>query len=532
MAVTSTGYQLNKQPIAQSFFVDESNGIYVTKVDLFFAKRDLVLPVQIQLRPMVNGVPSASEIIPGSQVVRPSDQVNPDTDGPALNATSFTFDEPVFLKGQEDYALVVTADSKDYEIYVAEINEFTFGSTEKRVNKQPISGSLFYSQNGVTFTPAQNQDLSFVLHRAQFKGTSATVKLNNAALPKTTLTVNPITTNATAGSGTTFGSNPAIIKILHLNHGLQIGDTVVISGATAVGGLTAAQINGSRSIINRDFTGYTVQAGASANKSNIGGGSAVQCTKNILYSLIYPATATLEPKDTTITAAIKTTSAKSYAGTETAFQKRTGFSGIKLNQNNEGTEMFLVANGTSETAELGSGVKSLEINVNMTSSSNNVSPMIDLQRTSATLINNIIDKQASSTTTGFNVPLAFVAETEPRGSHAATHISRVITLDTDSVGLRILLEANVPEVCDFQLYFRTGTSDEVLSEKNYTLATAENTLPKDNNPNIFREYRYLIGGQGGSMPAFTKYQIKIVMRSTNQARVPLFQSLRAIALSV
>ena len=517
MAVTSTGYQLNKQPIAQSFFIDETNGIYVTKVDLFFARKDSSLPVQIQLRPMVNGLPSASEIIPGSQVVRSSAQVNDDLVGPVLTATSFTFDEPVFLKGQEDYALVVTADSKDYEIYVAEINEFTFGSTEKRVNKQPISGSLFYSQNGVTFTPAQNQDLSFVLHRAQFKGTSASIKLNNAALPKTTLKENPITT--------TNGSN--VLKFLHLNHGLQVGDTVVISGATAFGGLTASQINGSRAIVKRDYTGYTVQAGASANKSNIGGGSAVQCTKNILYSLIYPATATLEPKDTTITAAIKTTTAKSFAGSETAFQKRSSFSGIKLNENNEGTELFLVANQTSETAELGSGVKSLEINVNMTSSSNNVSPMIDLQRTSATLVNNIIDKQEDSADA-----INFVADTAPRSSQAATHLTRVINLDTDSVGLRVLLEANIPEACAFQLYFRTGTSDEVLNEKAFTLATAENILPKDNNVNIFREYRYLIGGQGGTMPAFTKYQLKIAMTSTNQARVPKFQSLRSIALSV
>ena len=91
MAVTSTGYQLNKQPIAQSFFIDETNGIYVTKVDLFFAKRDSALPVQIQLRPMVNGLPSASEIIPGSQVVRSSSQVNVDLVGPALTTTSFTF---------------------------------------------------------------------------------------------------------------------------------------------------------------------------------------------------------------------------------------------------------------------------------------------------------------------------------------------------------------------------------------------------------------------------------------------------------
>ena len=87
--------------------------------------------------------------------------INVDLVGPALTATVFTFQEPIFLKGEEDYALVVTADSKDYEIYIAEINEFTFGSTEKRVNKQPTSGSLFYSQNGVTFSPAQNQDLAF-----------------------------------------------------------------------------------------------------------------------------------------------------------------------------------------------------------------------------------------------------------------------------------------------------------------------------------------------------------------------------------
>ena len=108
MAVTSTGYQLNKQPIAQSFFIDEPNGIYATKVDLFFARKDSSLPVQIQLRPMVNGLPSANEIIPGSQVVRSSAQVNADLVGPALDTTTFTFDEPVFLKGQEDYALVVT----------------------------------------------------------------------------------------------------------------------------------------------------------------------------------------------------------------------------------------------------------------------------------------------------------------------------------------------------------------------------------------------------------------------------------------
>ncbi len=529
MAVTSTGYQLNKQPIAQSFFIDEPNGIYATKVDLFFAAADATLPVQIQLRPIVNGLPSDTEIIPGSQVVKAASAINVDTSGPALTATSFTFQEPIFLKGEEDYALVVTADSKDYQIYIAEINEFTFGSTEKRVNKQPVSGSLFYSQNGVTFTPAQNQDLTFVLHQAKFKHTSATIRLNNAPLPKALLLPDPITTGLDSDTDAT-------IRIFHLNHGLQIGDTAVISGATAVGGIAANNINGNRTIIARDFTGYTVEAGANATKASKGGGSSIQVTKNILYSTVYPSAATLEPKTTTITAGLKTTSAKSFAGGETAFQKADGFGGVKLNENNDALTLRMVANPTSETNELSAGEKSLDMNVNLTTADSNVSPMLDLQRTSMILVNNVIDKQEAPTsnpTSGFNIPLNYTDENNTTsGSHAARHITRVINLESDSVGLRVLLEANVPNACDFQLYFRTATSDEVIEEKNFTLVTPENTNPKDANPRIFREYRYLIGGQGGHLPAFTKYQLKIVMQSTNQALVPVFQSLRSIALSV
>ena len=181
MAVTSLGYQVNKQPIAQSFYVDEPLGVYCTKVDLFFAQKDAALPVQIQIRPMVNGFPSGSDIIPGSTVVLPSGSVNVDTIGPELTPTTFTFQEPIFLKGTQDYALVVIADSKDYQIYIAEINEFTFGSTERRVNKQPTLGSLFYSQNGVTFTPSQNQDLSFKLYQAK------SVSYTHLTLPTTML---------------------------------------------------------------------------------------------------------------------------------------------------------------------------------------------------------------------------------------------------------------------------------------------------------------------------------------------------------
>ena len=523
MAITSTGYNINKQPIAQSFYIDEPNGIYCTKVDLFFATKDTALPVQIQLRPMFNGFPSSSQIIPGSQVVLPAASVNVDTVGPTLTATSFTFDEPIFLKGKEDFALVVIADSKDYQIYIAEINEFTFGSTEKRVNKQPTTGSLFYSQNGVTFTPAQNQDLSFVLHQAKFKHTSGSIILHNASVPKRKLNDKSIVT--TAGSST--------VKVFHLNHGLQVADKVTISGATATGGLFASSINGARTVVARDFRGYTFTADSSADSDAFGGGSNVLADRNLPFSVVYPNTTMITPKGTFVDAAMKATTGKSFAGSETAFQKSSVFEGISLNQNNAANKVYIVANDSSETSELGAGVKSLDLQINLTSNDSNVSPMLDLQRASMSLINNIIDKQDSAATSGFNVPLSFVNETNAAlGSSAARHITRVINLGSDAVGLRALLSANVPETCDFELYFRTATSDEVIDTIDYTLVSPENILPKDNNPLTFREYRYLIGGQGGNLAAFTKYQFKIVMRSTNQALVPKFQAFRVIALSV
>ena len=72
MTVNSLGYQSTKNPIAQSFFIDEASGIFLTKIKLYFkstfgATADMQLPVSMHIRPMRNGMPSDVEIIPGLQ---------------------------------------------------------------------------------------------------------------------------------------------------------------------------------------------------------------------------------------------------------------------------------------------------------------------------------------------------------------------------------------------------------------------------------------------------------------------------------
>ena len=73
---------------------------------------------------------------------------------------------------------------------------------------------------------------------------------------------------ATASGSTT-------LTITHAGHGMATGDTVTIGGvASSIGGVTAANINGLRSITVVDANTYTVTAGAAATSAAAGGTAA------------------------------------------------------------------------------------------------------------------------------------------------------------------------------------------------------------------------------------------------------------------
>ena len=284
-----------------------------------------------------------------------------------------------------------------------------------------------------------------------------------------------------------------------------------------------------------DYTGYKFTADSSATANIRGGGSRIQATKSISYNTIFPNIQTNIPVGTEIAPAVKTTTSKSYAeSTDNSFQKSSQFEGVALLENINFDNLKIVANDSAEINQIGAvgvQVKSLEMELNMFGDSN-MAPMIDLQRSSVGLISNVIDKQASGATTNFNVPLNFVDETAKiGGSSASKHLTREVVLEEAAVGLKILIDANRPTSTDFQVYVRTCDIDESIVEKDFVLIPQEAEITADDNPNIFRQYDYLYGGLGGDVLDFKKYQIKIVLRSTNQAFSPVLDNLRVIALS-
>lgn len=507
-------------PLAQSFFVDQQAGIFVTRVGIKFATKSNTDPVCLQLRPVVNGVPAADEIVPGGIKFLSATSVDTSVDGTSI--TYFEFDEPIYLNGETEYAIVLMADTTDYTVYIAETYAFQLGSTEKRISRQPAMGSLFLSQNGSTWTPDQTKDLAFKIDIADFTASSGTVILHNATTPYKQLINAPLTTTNAS----------ATVRVYDPSHGFLVGDAVNIKGAIAVGGITAANINGDRTILAVDGTGWTFTAGGIASSSTIGGGANVKVTKNIMFDLVYPVIENILPPATLITVDGKFTTGQSLAGTEVAYTKDTNYSVLFNKENNVFNTPKLVATRANEVANILGAAKSVDIRINLSSGSSYVSPVIDLQRCSMGLIHNRIDNQDSDATSGFNAPLTFVNETHPRnGTHLAKHITNVITLAQQATGIKILLAANRPAAASFDVYYRTNAEVENIFDESWVLLPSESNIPSDENPNVFREYRYLAGGDTGTLLAYDELQIKIVFRSTNSAKVPVIQDLRVIALA-
>ena len=215
------------------------------------------------------------------------------------------------------------------------------------------------------------------------------------------------------------------------------------------------------------------------------------------------------------------------------YSKMSSYGALRLRAPNYLDTPFVVANDHQQVQQLGASIKSATISANLTVRDNFVGPVLDMQRASLWLTHNRIDNQAAAPTTGFNVPINYVAETDKTGGTSiAKHITRPIVLNTNAVGLKIILSANRPSVADFKLYYKVLSDDAAFEDVNWNLIEPESTLPSDENRNVFRDYEFLVGGPGGLVSSFTKFQLKLVMRSQNNAKPPRFRDLRVIALVV
>ena len=239
---------------------------------------------------------------------------------------------------------------------------------------------------------------------------------------------------------------------------------------------------------------------------------------------------TMSVPGTNISYKLRPTTGQSIHGSEAEFSTVSvaNAGSVIANDNIYCTSPKMVASQINETNEM-NGLKSLYVNVEMSSSNTKLSPLIDLQRVSAYTIQN----RLNSPTTG-NTP-DFVADTTPTGtSTAAVYLTRPIVLENNSTSLDIRLSANVRSSSQIRLYYRTsgGAETRKIEDINWlpfnsdgsediTIAPAEDDL-------TFREYKYSASG----LNDFTSFQIKIVMKGTISSYPPIVKDMRGIALAI
>ena len=246
---------VNRDPLAQSFFVEDSTGVFLTSCEVFFATVDENdLPVTFQLRTMQNGLPT-TKVIPFSEVnLSPSD-ITISNDGSI--GTTFTFKSPVYLEGGIEYCMVLLSDSAQYSVFISRVGEVDL-LTQTFVSQQPTLGSLFKSQNASTWEPSQWEDLKYSLYRADF-ATTGSIEFYNPELTVGNRQVANLLTDPLQLTGRKI--KVGIGSTLN-DTDLTIGNTVLQHGSNATGTYVgnAGIATGTLNIINAGI-GYTPLSG-------------------------------------------------------------------------------------------------------------------------------------------------------------------------------------------------------------------------------------------------------------------------------
>lgn len=573
---TSTDWQAwrPRDPLAQTFTVDADLGIpgvFVTKVDVFLrsapsgASGTVDTSIQLQIRNVVAGVPDRDAISEQHTKYVTADQVRTNISGVdmenyaevMLAPTTFEFDEPVFLRAGEEYAIVLMAETDAYTAFVASTYDLVLGSTSKRVNKQPAKGSLFLSQNGSTWTPKQNQDLAYRIYTAKFKS-EGVANFANQPLERH---LHNYATSLSVDS-----DNLNRMRIDHMGHGLGVGDKIHLTGldsaATYNGVAGTALMATTLKVEDPDVNGYyTTISGPFTSRGRFGA-TTVKTNRAFNVDRAILNFTEIVPERTTINYDASFVSGVSYANISTTgtndprFQVDTvntplgnklqhyfsspKFVASQTHEDSAGEPSLLIgaAFATEQSSKFGGDDA---VSAKASGYVSDVSPIIDLQTMSMILQNNIIDNQpldsAGQAGGSVNAPANFVPETHPTaGTSASKHITKPVVVDQPANGLRVLLDMYKPPAASFQLYYRTAVSaDDDLYDFNWIPASPENDPPSaavaySDDDVTFAGYRFLIGGEEGTLPDFTAFQLKIVFKSTNTAQSPVLNNIRAIAL--
>jgi Domain of unknown function (DUF4815) len=563
-------------PLAQSFIISKDNypnGLFLSGVKLFFAyppgaktvsdlQNKLTSPVTISVVECVNGYPNGSTL-PYSNVTKTAGEIIPyvSTTPHYLDSTTyveFNFPAPVYVQSGTLYAIIIESNDSDYYLYYAEQNKninplSTYKNlptdanpssitNQPNVGAAPYVGSLFESQNAITWTADQTKDLMFIIDQCIFDTTQTPVIpfITPPGLPYRKLghqdiayNVNP---NIVHNGYKTFSPN-LIVDSINVTTSDFIPTTTNIN-YTYQSTLAADLSLTSPVVIYPGKFGSPTQDNVYFDDGL--GARYLSNSSNNSFIL----NATLTSTDSNVSPVLSDDH-------------------IVLNAVNSYINNMGIGNNVISIANTGLGYNVLTCSV--TASNPDIGSDIALLGYSLDANGTIQDIHCyypgsgyltapTITITGANTYPAtanITGEISPKGGNAfARYITKKVVLDpsNESGDLRVYYTAYKPFGSEIYVYYRILNSNDTaqLEDQNWQLMTqvgTQNVYSKTRSD--FIEYEWAPGilgsGQanntisytstsGQSFNSYTQFGLKIVMTTSDLSKVPVLNDMRAIAL--
>jgi len=508
-------------PLAQTFLVDQEkypSGIMLTGVRLLIKSVDPNIPMGLQLRPVVNGFPHSSQVIPGSDIVINAEDCNVVSEdelaavyaagnNPLDDATIYTevrFSGPVYLQQGAEYCIVLMANSVKYEVYISRMGDKILG-TDRLISSQPYLGVFFKSQNSTTWNPIQEEDLTFRLIKATF---DSTVEAN---LEFQLSSANPISANVPLDCYYVTAGN------------LLLPNTSIDSEAATTLATGVKQEN--RSIPLQENVYFDDTLGRRVATSD------VSSFKLRIFL-----------------------SSESRDVSPIVDMDRLSVLAIENLCNNLGLDNSSAVVISSSTNWATAANLTLTISGGGGSGANAYIANTQIDSNNSILANVVVDVEGSGYTTTPTITLSgntalsanivVMGEDQPAGGPAeARYITRMVTLadGMDAGDFRVYFGAYKPSVANIYVYYKILSADDsdTFDNKGYQLMTI---VKGQNNVSLnqedIKEYVYAPGSdnvaddrvQYGSFTSFKYFAIKIVMTTTDTTRVPRIRDFRVVAI--
>jgi hypothetical protein len=302
-------------------------------------------------------------------------------------------------------------------------------------------------------------------------------------------------------------------------------------------GIPLTEINKTHTAIqDPTLDSYTIVTTSVASIGIRTGGYNVQATKNIPFELITPTIQIMQFKETPIVPSMNTTTGTSIGNgssiaDQASFVNNGVYDEIQLNEENYYETPRIIASQLNEDNKL-EGNKSLTLKVNMNSSLDNLSPVVDLDRVSVITTSNRIN-----TWEGGAQVLGLQSEINPQGDvstlpygdqNDAVYLTRVARLANVSRSIRLMISMQRYGDSNIDVYYRIQKpgSEKQMSDIGFIKIPVPEIGATNVSENEWEDFEYTVEGE-----EFQAFQVKIVMKSKNQAKVPLIKDLRAIAFA-